>query len=66
MDIEQEIKEIDFSKLSKIKDSLLQNLIQERTFKIPRVELYEDDLDYLAAAGNNCSKKISEESKKNL
>ena len=51
MNIEQELKEMDFSRLSKVKDSLFKSLIQERA--AGRVELYEEDLDFLAAAGNN-------------
>lgn len=60
MDIEREFKELDFSGLSKVKDSLFSQLMKERT---RRVELDEEDLDFLAAAGNNIPQT---DSKKNL
>ncbi|MBQ7198141.1 MAG: hypothetical protein IJS29_02655 [Selenomonadaceae bacterium] len=49
MDIEKEFCETDFSPLSSIKQTLFERLLKERSKKI---ELYEDDLDFLAAAGN--------------
>lgn len=61
MDIEKEFTETDFSPLSSIKESLFKRLLQERTKK---VELFEDDLDFLAAAGN-AQKNISKDNKSN-
>ena len=61
MDIEREFTETDFSPLSSIKESLFKRLLQERTKK---VELFEDDLDFLAAAGN-AQKNISKDNKSN-
>ena len=49
MDIEREFTETDFSPLSSIKESLFERLLKERK---KRVELFEDDLDFLAAAGS--------------
>ena len=49
MDIEREFCETDFSPLSSIKESLFERLLKERK---KRVELFEDDLDFLAAAGS--------------
>lgn len=59
LDIEKELKEMDFSGLSKVKDSLFTELMKERN---QRVELDEEELDFLAAAGNNL-KKISDNQK---
>lgn len=50
LNIEQELKEMDFSGMSKVKDSLFKQLMLERT---SRLELNEEDLEFLAAAGNN-------------
>lgn len=50
MEIEREFCETDFSSLSSIKQSLFARLLKERSKKI---ELYEDDLDFLAAAGSS-------------
>lgn len=50
MNIEKEFCETDFSSLSSIKSSLYANLLKVRSKK---VELYEDDLDFLAAAGRS-------------
>jgi len=50
MNIEREFSEIDFSTLSAIKESLRSKLLKERK---RRIELFEEDLDFLAAAGNN-------------
>ena len=52
MNIEKEFSEIDFSKNSKIKESLLDKLMQERMKGISRVELDLEEMDYVAAAGN--------------
>lgn len=49
MDIEKEFSEIDFSPMSKIKEKLRARLLNEYSKKI---ELEEEDLDFLAAAGN--------------
>lgn len=59
LDIEKELKEMDFSGLSKVKDSLFTELMKERN---QRVELDEEELDFLAAAGNNL-KKINDNQK---
>ena len=61
MNIEQELKEMDFSGLSKIKESLFAKLMEDRT---RRVELSEDDLEFLAAAGNNLRRFDSEKDSK--
>ena len=50
MNIEKEFCETDFSSLSSIKSSLYAELLKVRSKK---VELYEDDLDFLAAAGSS-------------
>lgn len=50
MDFEKEFCEIDFSPLSTIKETLRQRLLNDWQNKI---ELSEDDLEFLAAAGNN-------------
>lgn len=50
MDIEKEIQTLDFSKFSKIKDSLYQTLLRKREMKR---ELDFEELDYTAAAGVN-------------
>lgn len=50
MNIEQELKEMDFSGMSKVKDRLFKQLMLERS---SRVELDEEDLDFVAAAGTN-------------
>ena len=58
MYIEKEFAEIDFSPLSKIKNSLLANLLAERKkFSPSRIEFSEDELNFLAAAGNNLQNK---------
>lgn len=62
MDIERELKEMDFSGLSKVKASLFSKLMKERS---SRVELDEEDLDFLAAAGNNFSPSNPKNDKKN-
>ena len=49
LNIEQELKEMDFSGMSKVKDSLFKQLMLERT---SRIEIDEEDLEFLAAAGN--------------
>jgi len=59
LDIEKELREIDFSPLSKIKESLRLRLLKELDKKI---ELSDDDLEFLAAAGNN--QKIFPDSEK--
>lgn len=51
MNIEKELQEMDFSPLSKIKDSLFKDLMAERRNLAQRVELDEDELEFLAAAG---------------
>ncbi len=56
MNIEREFQEIDFSPLSSIKEKLRARLLRERA---KRIELDEDDLDFLAAAGNH-SKNFSD------
>ena len=61
MDIEREFCETDFSPLSSIKESLFERLLKERT---KRVELFEDDLDFLAAAGNG-KKNFDKDNKSN-
>ncbi|MBQ7703908.1 MAG: hypothetical protein IJT73_00545 [Selenomonadaceae bacterium] len=61
MDIEREFTETDFSPLSSIKESLFERLLKERT---KRVELFEDDLDFLAAAGN-AKKNFDKDNKSN-
>ena len=53
MEIERDLRETDFSPLSSIKESLFARLLKERSKKI---ELYEDDLDFLAAAGSRTKK----------
>lgn len=61
MDIEREFTETDFSPLSSIKESLFARLLKERQ---KRVELFEDDLDFLAAAGN-AQKNVAKDKKSN-
>jgi len=61
VDIEREFTETDFSPLSSIKESLFARLLKERT---KRVELFEDDLDFLAAAGN-AQKNVDKDKKSN-
>ena len=55
MDIEREYNAVDFSRFSKVKESLRARLHQERqkavSYPLGRVELDLDDLDYVAAAG---------------
>lgn len=55
MDIEREYSTVDFSRFSKVKESLRTRLLQERKKAAPsplgKVELDLDDLDYVAAAG---------------
>ena len=50
MDIEKELREIDFSGLSKIKESLFQKLMADRA---ARIELDMDEMEYATAAGLN-------------
>ena len=57
MNIEKELQEMDFSQLSKIKDSLFEDLMAERAKRFNRVELDEEELEFLAAAGNNFQAK---------
>ena len=57
MNIEQELKEMDFSGLSKIKENLFEKLMEDRS---RRVEMTEDDLDFLAAASNKILRPDSE------
>lgn len=56
MNLEQEYKAMDFSRFSKVKDSLRQKLREERKNVVApinvKMELNFDDLDYAAAAGN--------------
>lgn len=52
MNIEQELSTLDFSSLSKVKDILFSRLMAERS---RRVELDEEELELLAAAGNQIS-----------
>lgn len=61
MNIESEFVEIDFSPLSAIKENLRAKLLNERRRKI---ELFEEDLDFLAAAGNK-HKKIDKSKNSN-
>jgi len=51
MSIQSEYAGIDFSKFSRVKDTLLHRLHQERRVRGNRVELGMEDLDYVAAAG---------------
>ena len=52
MSIQSDYKNIDFSRFSRVKDTLLHRLHQERR-TISKAELSMDDLDYVAAAGTN-------------
>ena len=52
MSIQSDYKNIDFSRFSRVKDTLLHRLHQERRAS-SKVELGMDDLDYVAAAGTN-------------
>ena len=54
MTIEQELQSMDFSHLSKVKESLRRQLHQELS---GRTELSLDDLDQVAAAGNPTGSK---------
>ena len=58
MSIQSDYKNIDFSRFSKVKDTLLHRLHQERRASSGKVELSMDDLDYVAAAGTNTPPKI--------
>ncbi|MBR1859986.1 MAG: hypothetical protein IJ797_10875 [Selenomonadaceae bacterium] len=59
MNIERELKEVDFSKFSKIKESLFQSLLENRGKKR---ELDFEELDYASAAGvNHAEKKYDED-----
>ena len=55
MDIEREYNAVDFSRFSKVKESLRARLHQERQKAAPsplgKIELGFEDLDYVAAAG---------------
>ena len=53
MHIEREFAEIDFSLLSEVKENLRTRLLRERSKRSQKVELFEDELDFLAAAGSN-------------
>lgn len=48
MKLEEKLMEIDFSKFSKVKDSLLQEILKRRESEMMDME----ELDYVAAAGN--------------
>ena len=56
MDLEQRFNETDFSGLSKVRESLFDQLIERRAEKI---ELDAEELEFLAAAGNGNPSKIS-------
>ena len=58
MSIQSDYKNIDFSRFSKVKDTLLHRLHQERRASSGKVELSMDDLDYVAAAGTNTPPQI--------
>ena len=58
MSIQSEFTGIDFSKFSRVKDTLLHRLHQERRVRGNRVELGMEDLDYVAAAGTNTPPQI--------
>ena len=58
MSIQSDYKNIDFSRFSKVKDTLLHRLHQERRTSSGKVELSMDDLDYVAAAGTNTPPQI--------
>ena len=58
MSIQSDYKNIDFSRFSKVKDTLLHRLHQERRTSSGKVELRMDDLDYVAAAGTNTPPQI--------
>ncbi len=51
MSIQSDYKNIDFSRFSQVKDTLLHRLHQERRNISCKVELDLEDLDYVAAAG---------------
>ena len=53
MSIQSDYKNIDFSRFSRVKDTLLHRLHQERHASSSKVELGMDDLEYVAAAGTN-------------
>ena len=53
MHIEREFAEIDFSLLSEVKENLRTRLLRERSKRSQKVELFEDELDFLAAAGQS-------------
>ena len=53
MHIEREFAEIDFSLLSEVKDNLRTRLLRERSKRSQKVELFEDELDFFAAADSN-------------
>ena len=62
MSIEQKYSDVDFSRFSKVKESLRARLHQERRNAAPspwgRTELSLDDLDYVAAAGTGTPAKV--------
>ncbi len=53
MSIQSTYSDIDFSRFSRVKDTLLHRLHKERRTSINKVEMGLDDLDYVAAAGTN-------------
>ncbi len=59
MKLEEKLMEIDFSRFSKVKDSLLQNILQHRESEVMDME----ELDYVAAAGNPNVKKFDYKTK---
>ncbi|MBQ7198054.1 MAG: hypothetical protein IJS29_02205 [Selenomonadaceae bacterium] len=59
MKLEEKLMAIDFSKFSKVKDSLLQEILQRRQSEIMDME----ELDYVAAAGNPNVKKFDDKIK---
>ena len=58
--LERNLREFDFSVFSKVKDSLLEELLQKHRMKnfkslsqvLAEEQLSDDELDYVAAAGN--------------
>ena len=63
--LEKNLKAFDFSEFSKVKESLLDELLQKHRMKnfkslsqqLKEEMLSEEDLDYVAAAGNPCIDK---------
>ena len=53
MNVEEKLMDVDFSRFSKVRDSLLQEILQRRESEIMDME----ELDYVAAAGNPNVKK---------